>query len=98
MLEVIGQLWQKEAAWGVWKGTNTTFVYGILLKTLESWTRGVLCAILNVPDPGIIAGIGAAMDVGESPYPWASLGVAVGAAAIAGLALAPLDLIRTKYV
>lgn len=96
MLEVIGQLWQQEAAWGVWKGTNTTFVYGILLKTLESWARGVLSALCNVPDPGIIAGLSAAIDVGESPYPWASLGVAVAAAAIAGIALAPLDLIRTK--
>lgn len=95
-MDVIGQVWQKEGAWGTCKGTNVTFVYSILLKTLESWARGVMAAVLNVPDPGIIAG--SPLDLGESPYPWASLGVAVIAAAIAGIALAPLDLIRTKYV
>jgi fusion and transport protein UGO1 len=98
ILEVLGQLWQKEGAWGVWKSSNTTFVYSVLLKTIESWTRGVLAAVMNVPDPGIIAGLGAAADVAETAYPWASLGVAVVAAATAALLLAPLDIVRTKYV
>lgn len=95
-MEVMGQLWQKEGAWGVWKSSNTTFVYGVLFKTIESWSRGLLAALLNVPDPGVIAGLGAAVDVGESQYPWASLGVAVAAAAAAGVLLAPLDIVRTK--
>jgi fusion and transport protein UGO1 len=96
VMEVIGQLWTKEGAWGVWKGSNATFVYTVLLKTTESWSRSLLAALLNVPDPGIIAGLGTGVDVVDSPYPWASLGVAVGAAAMAGLILAPLDIVRTK--
>ncbi|PBP23411.1 hypothetical protein BUE80_DR005959 [Diplocarpon rosae] len=92
VLEVISQEWSKEGARGVWKASNTTFVYNILLQTLEKWSRGLLSALLNVPDPEISAGL-----IG-STYPWASLGVAIAAAAMAGLILAPLDLIRTKLI
>ncbi|KAF2731864.1 mitochondrial carrier [Polyplosphaeria fusca] len=101
LLEVIAQLWQKESAWGVWKGTNVTFVYSFLLKTTESWTRSLLSALLNVPDPGLMgttaSGIGG-LDIVDSPSPFLSLSVAVAAAAIAAVALAPLDLVRTRLV
>lgn len=97
LLEVISQEWTREGAWGVWKGTNATFVYSFLLKTLESWTRGVLSALLNVPEPGVLGGLGA-VDIVDTSYPWSSLGVAVTAAVTAGLVLAPLDLVRTKSV
>lgn len=90
-MEVISQEWSKEGVWGVWKGSNATFIYGFLLKTLENWSSSMISAILNIPDPGL-----AAADVVGSPSPWTSLGVAVAAAATAGLILAPLDLVRTK--
>lgn len=92
ILEVISQEWSREGAWGVWKASNTTFVYNFLLQTLEKWSRGLIAALLNVPDPEISESL-----IGPA-YPWASLGVAVAAAATAGILLAPLDLIRTKYV
>ena len=101
LLEVIAQLWAKESAWGVWKATNVTFVYNFLLKTSESWTRSLLSALLNVPDPGLM-GLGATgiggLDIIDSPSPVLSLAVAVSAAALAALALAPLDLIRTRLI
>ncbi|KAF1948274.1 mitochondrial carrier [Byssothecium circinans] len=101
LLEVIVQLWQKESAWGVWKGTNVTFVYNFLLKTTESWTRSLLSALLNVPDPGLMgtgaSGIGG-LDIIDSPSPLMSLSVAVAATAIAATLLAPLDLIRTRLI
>jgi fusion and transport protein UGO1 len=101
LLEVIAQLWQKESAWGVWKGTNVTFVYNFLLKTTESWTRSLLSALLNIPDPGLIgtgaSGIGG-LDIIDSPSPFMSLSVAVAATAIAATLLAPLDLVRTRLI
>jgi len=97
-MEVISQEWNKEGAWGVWKGSNATFVYAFLLKTVESWSRGVFSALFNLPDAGIIGGLGAISEVADSPYPWASLAVAVAASVATGLILAPLDLIRTKSV
>ncbi|KAF9691186.1 hypothetical protein EKO04_010866 [Ascochyta lentis] len=99
LLEVIAQLWQKESAWGVWKGTNCTFIYNFLLKTTESWFRSALSALLNIPDPSTMgaSGIGG-IDIIDSPSPLMSLGVAVAATAIAATILAPLDLIRTRLI
>lgn len=99
LLEVLSQLWTKEGAWGVWKGTNSTFVYNFLLKTIETWMRSLLSALLNVPDPGLLGGYGVGgggLDVVDSPNPMTSLAVAVAAAGITGLVLAPLDMVRTR--
>lgn len=101
LLEVIAQLWQKESAWGVWKGTNCTFIYHFLLKTTESWFRSALSALLNIPDPGSMGASASSfggLDIIESPSPLMSLGVAVAATAIAATILAPLDLIRTRLI
>jgi fusion and transport protein UGO1 len=95
-MEVVSQEWTKEGAWGVWKGSNATFVYAFLLKTFENWSSGLISGLFNVPDPGMIAGLGAVVDVVDSPYPWASIGVAVAASIVTGLILSPLDLVRTK--
>jgi mitochondrial fusion and transport protein UGO1 len=101
LLEVIAQLWQKESAWGVWKGTNVTFIYNFLLKTTESWFRSAISALLNIPDAGLMgsaaSGIGG-LDIIDSPSPLLSLGVAVAATAIAATILAPLDLVRTRLI
>jgi fusion and transport protein UGO1 len=96
ILEVIGQEWTKEGAWGVWKATNATFMYGLLLQTLEQWSSGLYSGIFNVPEPS--AALGIPVEFTDAQYPWASLGVAIAAAVTASLILAPLDLVRTKSV
>ncbi|KAH8731723.1 mitochondrial carrier domain-containing protein [Phaeosphaeriaceae sp. PMI808] len=101
LLQVIAQLWQKESAWGVWKGTNVSFIYNFLLKTTESWFRSAISALLNVPDPGLVGsahGRMAGLDIIDSPSPLMSLTVAVAATAIAATILAPLDLVRTRLI
>lgn len=97
ILDVIAQLWSKESAWGVWKGTNATFLYSILQSLLENWGRSLLSALLNVPDLGVKDDVDRLVDI-ASPYPWASLCVAAAAAVTTGLILAPLDLIRTRLI
>lgn len=99
--EVISQLWAKESAWGIWKGTNATFVYNVLLKTIETWTRSLLSAVFNLPDPTLISPAAVPVNLGklnvlDSPSPFASLAIAVASAGIAGLVLAPLDMVRTR--
>jgi fusion and transport protein UGO1 len=96
ILEVIGQEWTKEGAWGVWKATNATFMYGLLLQTLEQWSKGLISGIFNIPEAS--AALGISSELTDIQYPWASLGVAIAAAVSAGLILAPLDLVRTKSV
>jgi len=92
---VIGQLWQRDGAWGVWKGSNATFLYTVLQSLLENWSRSFLSAIFNVPDLGVREDIDRLIDI-ASPYPWVSLFVAGAAAVATGVLLSPLDLVRTK--
>lgn len=95
--EVISQLWQKEGAWGVCKGTNITFVYKVLQSLLENWSRSLLSALFDVPDLGLKTDLDRLVDI-ASPYPWASLCVAAAAAVVTSLVLSPLDLARTRFV
>ncbi|KKA27754.1 hypothetical protein TD95_001281 [Thielaviopsis punctulata] len=95
--EVIAQLWAKEGAWGVWKGSNSTFVYNVLQSLLENWSRSFLSAVFNVPDIGVKDDIDKLVGI-ASPYPWASLCVAAAAAVATGLVLCPLDLVRTRLL
>ncbi|KAL1902413.1 hypothetical protein Sste5346_001393 [Sporothrix stenoceras] len=97
ILEVISQLWQKEGAWGVWKGTNASFLYTVLQSLLENWSRSLLSALFNVPDLGLKDDVDRLIDI-ASPYPWASLFVAAAAAVATGLILSPLDLVRTRLI
>jgi len=104
IMEVIGQLWQHSGATGLWKATNATFIYNVLSKAIETWSRSLLSALMNLPDPAalsaspgdVVAGAIGGLDVADSPSPMLSLGIAVAAAAIAGVLLAPLDLVRTR--
>ncbi|KAA8910432.1 mitochondrial carrier domain-containing protein [Sphaerosporella brunnea] len=84
-------LWAKEGVWGIWKGTNATFIHSVLVSTLEAWTTSFLSAVLSLPDPGVT-------EIADSTHPLASLGVAVAASALTALVLSPLDLIRTKLI
>ncbi|KAI0157991.1 mitochondrial carrier domain-containing protein [Hypoxylon sp. FL1284] len=97
IFDVLSQVWAKESAWGVWKGTNATFLYTVLQSLLENWSRSLLSALLNVPDLGLKDDVDRLVDI-ASPYPWASLCVAGAAAVATGLILAPLDLIRTRLI
>ncbi|KAI1414406.1 mitochondrial fusion and transport protein Ugo1 [Hypoxylon sp. FL1857] len=97
IFDVISQLWSKESAWGIWKGTNATFLYTVLQSLLENWSRSLLSALFNVPDLGLKDDVDRLVDI-ASPYPWASLCVAAAAAVATGVILAPLDLIRTRLI
>ncbi|KAK8004066.1 Phospholipase d1 [Apiospora arundinis] len=88
IFDVIAQLWSKESVWGVWKGSNATFLYTVLQSLLENWSRSLLSALLNVPDLGVKDDVDRLIDI-ASPYPWASLCVAATAAVATGLILAP---------
>ncbi|KUI70685.1 Mitochondrial fusion and transport protein ugo1 [Cytospora mali] len=95
--EVMGQLWQREGAWGTWKGTNITFVYTVLQSLLENWSRSLLSALFDVPDLGLKTDMDRLVDL-ASPYPWAALGIAAAAAVVTSLILSPLDLVRTRSI
>ncbi|KAL8855666.1 MAG: hypothetical protein Q9178_007677 [Gyalolechia marmorata] len=100
----LSTLWQKEGVWGIFKGTNSTYVHSILLSTITSFARSFLAAVFAVPDPSLFlhinrsAGPIGGLDILSSPAPMASLAIAVSAAGIAGIILTPLDIARTKLM
>ncbi|KAL8743296.1 MAG: hypothetical protein Q9190_004338 [Brigantiaea leucoxantha] len=101
---VLSSLWTTEGAWGIWKGTNSTYVHSVLLSTITSFARSFLAAIFAIPDPSLSVqisqtyGATGGLDILNSPTPLASLAIAVFAASIAGAILAPLDIARIKLM
>ncbi|KAF8468153.1 mitochondrial carrier domain-containing protein [Kalaharituber pfeilii] len=89
--DMLKALWNKEGAWGIWKGQNANFIHWVLESTVNSWTNSLLSAILSIPDPAI-------GDIADSPNPALSIGVAVASSVIAALVLSPLDIVRTRLM
>lgn len=104
VLAVLSSHWATEGPWGIWKGTNSTFIHSILLSTITSFVRSFFSAFMALPDPGLSftaapsLSYAGGLDILSSPSPWASLAVAVSAAGLAGVILAPLDIARTKLI
>ncbi|KAL9060974.1 MAG: hypothetical protein Q9162_000418 [Coniocarpon cinnabarinum] len=100
LTEVLSQLYANEGAWGIWKGTNATFLYSLLHRTLESFARSTLAAILNLPDPAPASSLAtpSSLDIIDSPSPLFSLSITIAAAALSGALLAPLDIVRTRLM
>lgn len=104
LIGVISSLWTAEGAWGIWKGTNSTYLLSILSSTIASFTRSFISALLGLPDPGLSIQLSppltyaGGLDILSSPSPLTSLAVVISAAGIAGIVLAPLDIIRTKLM
>ena len=92
-------LWSTEGAFGLWKGTNPTFLYNILLSTLTTLLRSLICAALALPDPALSTTPTPAalprLDILASPSPPLSLLASLAAATLSAALLAPLDTVRT---
>ena len=104
VLAVLSSHWSAEGSWGIWKGTNCTYIHSILLSTITSFFRSFFSAFMALPDPGLsFTAITSfpypgGLDILSSPSPMTSLAVAVSAAGLAGVILAPLDIARTKLI
>ncbi|KAJ8101758.1 mitochondrial carrier domain-containing protein [Lipomyces tetrasporus] len=91
LLGAMGALWTKDGPWGVWRGTNVTFVQNIMFTTLESWLSAFFSAVLSLPDPALL-------EIADSSHPLVSLVASVAATTLTALVLSPLDIVRTKLI
>ena len=104
VIAVLSAHWAAEGPWGIWKGTNSTYIHSILLSTITSFIRSFFSAFMALPDPGLSftsvpsVSYAGGLDILSSPSPLASLAVAVSSAGLAGIILAPLDIARTKLI
>lgn len=107
----ITELHRTSGAFGLWRATNCTFLYSILLRTTDSFVRSLFLTLLGLPDilgpesgglpSSLTSSAGAAtpgLDVSDSPNPLASLLVIGLASCVTGILLAPLDLVRTRLI
>lgn len=111
VMHAISVLYDTSGAVGLWRATNCTFLYSILLRTTDSFLRSMLLAVFGLPDlggpenggltTGITSSSGAGttgLDLSDSPSPIASLVVIGLASCLSGLLLSPLDLVRTRLI
>ena len=107
----ISALYNTSGAVGIWRATNATFLYSILLRTTDSFVRSLLLALVGLPDivgpdpgglgPGLSVTSAAGfsgLDLTGSPNPIGSLVIIGLASCVSGLLLAPLDLVRTRLI
>nr|OQO16449.1 hypothetical protein B0A51_17469 [Rachicladosporium sp. CCFEE 5018] len=108
---VLSTMYNSSGALGLWRATNCTFLYSVLLRTAESFVRSLLLAVLGLPDlsgpdqsllaPGLLSSAGAGtsgLDITDAPSPVLTLAVIGLASCLSGLLLAPLDLIRVRLI
>lgn len=88
-MDIMNSVMDEEGTRGLWRANNTTFIYNFLSATLDAWFTGMLSPFLQIPDPYFI-------DIIHSPDPQKSIALTLAASVFTGIALLPLDLIKTR--
>jgi mitochondrial fusion and transport protein UGO1 len=102
LLEALSALSSKSGGLAMWRATNSTFVYNILTRTLETFFKGFLAAVFGVVENDILSASagGAVPDTAilTSTSPAASILISTAAAVLSALVLAPIDAARTRLI
>ena len=102
LLETLSALSSSGGGLAMWRATNSTFVYNILTRTLETFLKGFLAAVLGVAENDILSASagGAVPDTSilNSTTPAAAILISTAAATLSALILAPIDAARTRLI
>ncbi|KAK4868183.1 hypothetical protein LT330_007381 [Penicillium expansum] len=93
LTEVLSQLWSSSGPTSLWKSSNTTFIYSLLLPTLNTFIRSLLTAIVGLPEEDISMSMTA--DILTASSPLATLVLSFISSSLSALILAPIDTART---
>lgn len=96
LLDVLSQLWATSGPTSLWKASNATFIYSLLLPTLNTFIRSLLSAIVGLPEEEIASSMTA--DVLASTSPIATLVLSFISSSISALILSPIDTARTFLI
>ncbi|KAL1991933.1 hypothetical protein VTN49DRAFT_5241 [Thermomyces lanuginosus] len=96
LMEVISQLWSTSGPTSVWKATNATFIYSLLLPTLNTFLRSLLAAILGLPEDGSSTNL--AEDILTAASPGTTLVLSCISSSLSALILSPIDTARTFLI
>lgn len=102
LMDVLSALSANSGALAMWRATNSTFVYNILIRTLETFFRSFLAAVLGIAESEVLLPLssGSIPDTSilSSPSPVPTILIATAAAALSALVLAPIDAARTRLI
>jgi len=102
LLDALSALSSSSGTLAMWRATNSTFIYNILSRTVETFFRGLLGAVFGVAEADVLVPMasGAIPDsaVLSSTSPAATILIATAAATISALLLAPIDAARTRLI
>ncbi|KAJ5345142.1 hypothetical protein N7452_003146 [Penicillium brevicompactum] len=93
LTEVLSQLWASSGPTSLWKSSNATFIYSLLLPTLNTFIRSLLSAIVGLPEDDISSSMTA--DILTASSPLATLVLSFISSSLSALILAPIDTART---
>jgi mitochondrial fusion and transport protein UGO1 len=102
LLDALSALSTSSGALSMWRGTNSTFIYNILARTLETFFRSFFAALFGIAEPdGLISFSTSAVpdtSILNSTSPTATVLISTAAATLAALVLSPVDAARTRLI
>lgn len=102
LIDALSSLTSSSGILSLWRATNTTFVYTILHRTLETFFRSFLATILGAPEADILgpSSVGAlpSTSILTSTAPLASLLIATASSTLSAILLSPIDTARTRLI
>lgn len=96
LLDVLSQLWVNSGPTSIWKASNATFIYSILLPSLNTFVRSLLTAILGYPEDSFSSV--PALDILTSSSPGTALALTCISSALSSIILSPIDTARTYLI
>lgn len=96
LMEVLSQLWTSSGPTSPWKATNATFIYSLLLPTLNTFIRSLLSAIVGLPEDDITPSM--ASDILTSTSPLITLVLSFISSSLSAMLLSPIDTARTFLI
>lgn len=102
LLDALSALSANSGPFSLWRATNSTFIYGILSRTLESFIRSFLAATFGMADPDLLiptaSGAIPNASILAAASPVVAVLIATVSSAITSLFLAPIDTARTRLI
>lgn len=101
LIDALSALSSHSGALSVWRGTNSTFIYSVLLRTFETFFRSFLAAVFGIAESEIALSAAASFSdntILASTSPMATVLIATAATGISALLLAPIDAARTRLI
>ncbi|KEF51455.1 uncharacterized protein A1O9_12372 [Exophiala aquamarina CBS 119918] len=102
LMDALSSLSSNSGALAMWRATNSTFVYNLLVRTLETFFRSFLAAVFGIAESEVLLPLSSGSipdsSILSSPSPASTVLIATAAAALSALVLAPIDAARTRLI